>query len=67
MPDGETGVLAHLDLAHVNCAVHILTEDAGHTQGDGFVLLGRVGGAQAQGCSAAADAILRATSAGGRA
>lgn len=57
---GETGVLAHLDLAHVNCAVRILTEDAGYACDDGFVLLGRVGGAEALGCSAAADAFLQA-------
>lgn len=57
---GRSGVLAHHDLAHLNVVSAILTEDMGIEEGDGFVLLGRVGGAEAKGCSLALDAFLEA-------
>ena len=60
MPAGSVGVLAHTDLANFNSVVTILTEDLGHTQGDGFVLLGRAQGAQAKGCSLAVEHFLQA-------
>jgi hypothetical protein len=63
-PKGATGVLAHTDLAHFNIVTTILTEDAGVEVDGGFLLLGRVGGADAQGCSMAVDAFLTAASAG---
>ena len=60
MPAGSVGVLTHTDLANFNSVVTILTEDLGHTQGDGFVLLGRAQGAQAKGCSLAVEHFLQA-------
>lgn len=64
VPKGETGVLAHTDLAHCNIVTTILTEDAGVEVDDGFLLLGRVAGAEAQGCSMAVDEFLSAAAAG---
>jgi len=60
---GETGVLAHTDLAHFNIVTTILTEDAGIETDDGFLLLGRAAGAEAQGCSMAVDEFLKAAGA----
>jgi len=57
---GETGVLVHHDLAHFNCVSAILTEDAGIAVEGGFLLLGRVEGADAKGCSMAVDDFLKA-------
>ena len=57
---GETGVLVHHDLAHFNSASAILTEDAGMAVDGGFLLLGRVEGADAKGCSLAVDDFLKA-------
>jgi hypothetical protein len=63
VPKGEQGVLAHTDLAHFNIVTTILTEDAGIETDDGFLLLGRAAGAEAQGCSMAVDEFLRAAGA----
>jgi len=63
VPKGETGVLLHTDLAHYNIVTSILTEDAAIEVDDGFLLLGRVEGAEAVGCSVAVDAFLKAASA----
>jgi hypothetical protein len=60
---GERGILAHTDLANFNSVVTILTEDVGLTSEDGFLLLGRAGGAQAKGCSMAVDDFLKAAKA----
>ncbi len=60
VPAGAIGVLAHTDLAHFNICTTILTEDAGRIVPGGFELLGRAGGAEAQGCSLAVDEFLRA-------
>jgi hypothetical protein len=60
MPRGQAGVIVHCDLAHFNCVATILTEDAGLAVDDGFILLGRVQGAEAKGCSMAVDAFLEA-------
>lgn len=57
---GETGVLAHTDLANFNSVMTLLTEDSGIATDAGFVLLGRAAGAQAQGCSMAVDEFLKA-------
>jgi len=64
VPKGETGVLAHTDLAHYNIVTTILTEDAAIETDNGFQLLGRVSGAEAVGCSMAVDAFLKAAKAG---
>mgnify|MGYP003336081233 FL=1 len=63
MPAGEIGVLAHTDLGNFNSVLTLLTEDLGHTQDDGFVLLGRAQGAQAKGCSLAVEHFLLAAQA----
>ncbi|MDP4159202.1 MAG: CoF synthetase [Bacillota bacterium] len=55
---GDTGLLAHYDLANWNSAVGILTEDIGYQTVDGFVLLGRTKGSEARGCSIAIDEML---------
>jgi len=60
VPEGEVGVLAHCDLAHFNIVTTILTEDAGVEVEDGFLLLGRADGAEAQGCSMAVAEFLKA-------
>jgi hypothetical protein len=57
---GERGVLVHCDLANFNSVTTILTEDLGMENEDGFLLLGRVQGAEAKGCSIAVDEFIRA-------
>jgi phenylacetate-coenzyme A ligase PaaK-like adenylate-forming protein len=56
--EGETGVLAHYDLANWNSCLAVLTEDIGLKTRHGFRLLGRVKGSEARGCSIAADQLL---------
>jgi len=63
LPQGEKGVLAHCDLAHFNVVSSILTEDAGIATEDGFLLLGRADGAEAEGCSMAVEEFLKAAGA----
>lgn len=58
VPDGETGVIAHYDLANWNACLAILTEDIGYRTEHGFVLLGRVKGSEARGCSIAVDQLM---------
>lgn len=58
--NGKTGVLAHVDLANWNSCAAILTEDLGVMREDGFELLGRIGGAEARGCSLAVEQFVRA-------
>lgn len=53
LPDGETGLLCHVDLANAGTAVAVLTEDLGRITPDGLELIGRVSGAEARGCSLA--------------
>ena len=45
----------HCDLANFNSVTTILTEDLGVEVDDGFLLLGRVQGAEARGCSIAVE------------
>lgn len=59
--DGERGVLVHCDLANFNSVTTILTEDVGVIKDDGFLLLGRVQGTEAKGCSIAVDELIKAT------
>jgi hypothetical protein len=59
--DGEVGVLAHYDLANWNSCLAILTEDIGYKTENGFVLLGRVKGSEARGCSIAVDQLIEST------
>lgn len=58
---GEKGVLVHCDLANFNSVTTILTEDLGVEKEEGFLLLGRVQGAEAKGCSVAVDEFIQAT------
>ncbi|MED3562942.1 CoF synthetase [Bacillus xiapuensis] len=58
--NGETGVIVHYDLANWNSCLAILTEDIGYKTEEGFVLLGRVKGSEARGCSIAIDQLLQA-------
>ena len=60
LPDGQIGILAHTDLAHFNICTTILTEDAGLAVENGFQLIGRADGVEAQGCSMAVDEFLKA-------
>jgi len=62
IPDSQTGILAHTDLAHFNICTTILTEDAGVAIDNGFQLIGRAAGIEAQGCSMAVDEFLKAAS-----
>lgn len=57
---GERGVLVHCDLANFNSVTTILTEDLGLEKENGFLLLGRVQGAEAKGCSIAVDEFIQA-------
>lgn len=56
-PEGETGLIAVLDLANVGSALHLLTEDLGVAEPPGFRLVGRAAGAELRGCSLAAEAL----------
>ena len=55
---GERGVLAHFDLANVGSVLAVLTSDLGELADGGFRVFGRLRGAEARGCSLAADALL---------
>ena len=62
-PAGERGILVHCDLASFNSVCAILTEDVGVAVPGGFLLLGRAEGAQAKGCSLAAEEFVKAAAA----
>ena len=55
---GESGVLAHFDLANTGSVLAVLTSDLGELADGGFRVFGRLRGAEARGCSLAADALL---------
>lgn len=55
---GANGVLAIYDLANVGSVLAVLTSDRGELAGGGFRVFGRLRGAEARGCSLAADALL---------
>lgn len=65
-PRGERGVLVHCDLANFNSVTTILTEDLGIEKENGFLLLGRVKGTEAKGCSLAVEEFLRAAQESGK-
>jgi hypothetical protein len=60
LPDGETGLLRHTDLANIGSVIAIQTEDVGVIVDGGFRVLGRAAGAQPRGCSIAMDVMLEA-------
>jgi len=55
VPAGTNGMIALLDLANLGSALHLLTEDIGAAEGDGFRLRGRAAGAELRGCSLTAE------------
>ena len=60
LPPGETGLLAHLDLANMASVCYVLTEDLGYTTPDGrFRLCGRATGSDLRGCSLTAESFLK--------
>jgi hypothetical protein len=60
VPAGMQGVLSHCDLGNFNSVTTLLTEDVGVVVEDGFLLLGRVQGSAAKGCSLAVEEFLNA-------
>lgn len=61
LPEGTTGILAHMDLANLGSVSAILTEDQGvAVEGGGFHLGRRLPGAEPRGCSRALDELLQA-------
>lgn len=55
---GEVGRVTVLDLANTGSVCALQTADLGRQVGDGFEILGREEGAEARGCSIAADLLL---------
>jgi len=55
---GEPGRIALVDLANTGSVAFVETADLGRAVGGGFEVLGREPGAEARGCSIAADALL---------
>jgi hypothetical protein len=62
-PAGTPGLIAVFDLANVGSAVHVLTEDLGVAEGEGFRLLGRAAGAELRGCSLVVEELQRSPNA----
>jgi hypothetical protein len=61
VPRGEPGVLVHYDLANTGSVLAVQTSDLGRQCDGGFEVLGRIQGAEARGCSLAADLLLGGT------
>jgi hypothetical protein len=60
VPDGTPGILCHVDLANAGSVLAVQTEDVGIVEGDRFLLLGRLAGAEPRGCALALSDILAA-------
>ena len=60
---GALGVVTIVDLANTGSVLAIQTADLGRAIGDGFEVIGREPGAEARGCSIAADEMLGVVSA----
>ncbi len=58
LPEGSEGILCHWDLANLHSMMGIQTEDLGVVEAEGFRVLRRAKGAEARGCSIAADELL---------
>jgi len=58
--EGEAGLVAVVDLANTGSVIAVQTADLARRVGGGFELLGRAPGADARGCSLAADETLGA-------
>ena len=61
VPSGEVGAIRIVDLANTGSVLAVTTADLGRALGDGFEVLGREAGAEARGCSIAADEMLLAS------
>ncbi len=57
---GTSGLASFIDLANVDSAICVVTQDVVRTQGDGFELLGRQTGAPSRGCSLSTEEWLTA-------
>ncbi len=55
---GAVGIVTVVDLANTGSVLAVQTADLGRAIGDGFEVLGRAAGAEARGCSIAADEML---------
>jgi hypothetical protein len=51
VPAGTPGLVCVFDLGNLGSALHVLTEDLGVADGEGFRLAGRAAGAELRGCS----------------
>jgi hypothetical protein len=60
VPDGAVGIARIEDLANVDSAFAVLTQDRVRRSRDRFELLGRASGAPPRGCSIALDEMLSA-------
>jgi len=60
LPEGEAGVLCHVDLANAASAVAVLTEDLGRVRDGGLAWIGRAPGSPPRGCSLATAELLEA-------
>ena len=61
---GASGMLVHYDLANTGSVLAVQTSDRGRLGPEGLEVLGRLEGAEARGCSIAADALLAGTNPG---
>ncbi len=59
LPDGETGLLRHVDLANLFSVAAVQTEDVGRVEDGALILDGRAAGAPPRGCSIAMDILLQ--------
>jgi hypothetical protein len=59
LPHGAVGLLLHVDLANLDSVLAVLTDDLGRLTPQGLHLLGRASGAEARGCSLAAEELMR--------
>lgn len=64
LPDGESGLLRHVDLANALSMMAIQTEDLGIVNGDLLQLRGRLRGAEPRGCALALAHLLDTTEVG---
>jgi hypothetical protein len=58
LPEGEIGLILHFDLANLDSVLAVQTDDLGRMTPSGLQLLGRATGAEARGCSLAAEALM---------
>ena len=58
LPTGQAGILIHYDLANTGSVLAVQTSDLGSRRGAGLEIEGRLQGAEARGCSIAADLLL---------